>query len=87
MAIVVIVIVFRTIASAEQQAYRDRLVEAEVNICGGILRNFSPYQGAPTWARIEEALLRGTGRGATISGGRSIGHARVVRIGDGCTPA
>jgi len=33
------------------------LVEAEVNICGGVSRNFSPYQGAPSWARIDEMLV------------------------------
>ncbi len=30
------------------------LAEVEVNICGGISRNFSPYRGAPSWMEIEE---------------------------------
>ena len=33
------------------------LVEAEVNISGGISRNFSPYLGAPTWREIDEMLV------------------------------
>ena len=29
------------------------LIEAEVNISGGINRNFSPYKGAPSWSAID----------------------------------
>ena len=30
------------------------LAEVEVNICGGVSRNFSPYRGAPTWCAIDQ---------------------------------
>jgi FkbM family methyltransferase len=33
------------------------LVEAEVNISGGITRTTSPYVGVPTWAAVDEFLL------------------------------
>jgi FkbM family methyltransferase len=33
------------------------LAEAEVNIGGGITRNFSLYKGSPTWAQLEEQLV------------------------------
>jgi FkbM family methyltransferase len=33
------------------------LVEAEVNISGGITRTNSPYIGVPTWAAVDEFLL------------------------------
>jgi FkbM family methyltransferase len=33
------------------------LAEAEVNICGGVSRNFSPYAGAPTWKELDELFV------------------------------
>jgi FkbM family methyltransferase len=53
------------------------LAEVEVNICGGISRNFSPYEGAPTWLQIEEMLIADGMRLLDISA------ARAYRARDG----
>jgi len=55
------------------------LVETEVNICGGISRNFSPYRGAPTWKDIDEMLVADGMRLLDISVARSY----RARNGDG----
>jgi FkbM family methyltransferase len=55
------------------------LAEVEVNICGGISRNFSPYQGAPNWREIDEML---TGDGMRLLD-ISVARAYRARNGDG----
>jgi len=55
------------------------LAEAEVNICGGVSRNFSPYGGAPTWLQIDEMLVADGMRLLDISAAR----AYRSRNGDG----
>jgi len=47
------------------------LVEAEVNISGGVTRNFSPYKLAPSWAQIDEMLVADGMRLLDISVARS----------------
>lgn len=54
-------------------ARRERLLlaEVEVNICGGITRNFSPYKGAPSWAQIDEMFAADGMRLLDISAARA----------------
>jgi FkbM family methyltransferase len=47
------------------------LAEIEVNICGGVTRNFSPYEGAPSWSRIDEMLVADGMRLLDISAARA----------------
>lgn len=54
------------------------LVEAEVNVCGGISRNFSPYSGAPTWKQLDELLVADGMRMLDLS----IARAYRAREGD-----
>jgi FkbM family methyltransferase len=55
----------------EQRRKSLLLVEAEVNIGGGISLNFSPYRGAPTWTQIDELLIAAGMRLLDISVARS----------------
>lgn len=54
------------------------LAEVEVNICGGISRNFSPYDGAPSWREIDEVLMADGMRLLDIS----VARAYRARNGD-----
>jgi FkbM family methyltransferase len=47
------------------------LAEVEVNVCGGVSRNFSPYRGAPTWTAIDEWFAASGMRLLDISVARS----------------
>ncbi len=53
------------------------LAEVEVNICGGISHNFSPYKGAPSWIEIEKVFAAAGMRLLDIS------VARAYRAKDG----
>ncbi len=55
------------------------LAEVEVNICGGVARNFSPYHGAPTWLQLDEMLAADGMRLLDLS------VARAYRSHDGDT--
>lgn len=55
------------------------LAEVEVNICGGVSRNFSPYAGAPSWRQIDEMLVADGMRLLDIS----VARAYRARDGDG----
>jgi FkbM family methyltransferase len=55
------------------------LAEVEVNICGGVSRNFSPYDGAPSWREIDATLTADGMRLLDIS----VARAYRARDGDG----
>jgi FkbM family methyltransferase len=55
------------------------LAEVEVNVCGGVTRNFSPYEGAPNWSQIDKLLVADGMRLLDISAAR----AYRARDGDG----
>jgi len=54
------------------------LAEVEVNICGGVSRNFSPYKGAPSWTEIDEMFAADGMRLLDIS----VARAYRARNGD-----
>jgi len=56
---------------SEARRQRLLLAEVEVNICGGVSRNFSPYRGAPTWTAIDEWFAASGMRLLDISVARS----------------
>ena len=55
------------------------MAEVEVNLCGGISRNFSPYEGAPSWREIDELLTADGMRLLDVS----VARAYRARNGDG----